>query len=388
MSKYVDAVKSARPEHLYVFDLDRTALDGGTVSDVGYNPSPAGIVEDTGFAEITVGPPLVGGVLHSNKVNVVHDYAVNSASDYDSHFTLTDGVIDDRYFEPANAIENWSIELVVRPGRAHRGRTKTDAHLLAFLQTGVQGLRMVYDFTDKSTPTVSFDYVVDLDTGTDHTLLSSGDYAADGIYHVVLSKTNDRYSLHVNGSLDGVGIVPTGSSLVALGSNVVVVGGWNPREHSDATIQSLAMFDRLVNTEEIKDRYQKVDFNSSYDSAVALFTPRVSIETELDASTGVLEPAHTSISSGVDSNELYENENNELMIQDSELAAGVTRYKKLKFDLTGLTEGVRTFLDVTTVTDANSSIVVEYSFDDAAWTTWTEGADSIPELDANWGGVV
>lgn len=382
MSKYLGALKNARPEHLYVFDLDRTDLNGGTVTDVGYNPLNLTVVEAAGFAEVSVTEPLIDGMSRSNHPSVLHE----RGPDTGSHATFeAPTALGARYFG-TNMPDSWSIELVGRPSPYCRGRNGEAGALIALNQTSVGGLMVNYDLSVPESPKVRFEYKVDLVGAAGTVVLQSSVHEVDDtVFHLVLSKINDRYSLTINGKIDGKGLA--GADYTALASNTVKIGGWDDLYHADTTIQSVAFFDRAVSSEEAKTRYKKLQFSETYEPVVESMDPNVNVFFRNDGK-GTLQPHIESLSIGTNSSDVYEDENGHLSIQPSELAVGVTKYKKQEYDLSSLTAGVSVAFDVVKTETANSSIVTEYSFDDTTYYTFAEGNDTIPELDANWGGVV
>lgn len=382
MSKYVKSLKSARPEHMYVLDVTRADLDGGTVSDEGHSPVDATVDEDSGFAVLDSTEALIDGLTNSVKFNVLHDIQSNNAGEY---FSLLNVVDAESYFGP-DRHENWSVELVFRPSEYNRGRYYT-GHLVAFNQSGIDGLSIDYDFTDV-VPTFQFVYTEDYDEEANLEILRSESFAVNEIYHVVLVKVENSYRLYVDGVPSATGTVDIDYTPAVLNSTGIRIGGWHSRNHSDATIQSIAFFDKAVSPNSVKSRFEVLSETDEYAVALVSLAPYINYIPELDGSVGNIEPEYDGISTGANSVDLYENENQELMIQTDLLGAGaVSKEKTLKFDLSGLTAGIGTYLDTTTTTDANSSVVVEYSFDDTTYSTFTEGADTVAELDANWGGA-
>lgn len=380
MSKYIDALRSSRPEHLYVLDLDRTALTAGTVTDLGSNPVN-GTVNETGSVGIEVARPLIEGLERSLKFNVVHDRQLNDPAEGYGIINIFDS---DNYFGPDS--ENFLIEMVVYVPDYNRSRSGFETpigsplfHLFMNAQhCGFSNYRVDND-------NFRFGLKMSNSTGSEDLFLNSPTFPTNALYHIALQRRGDSFSLYVNGEL-----VATERKTLTfdVDPDAMRIGGFVSVRHSDSTIQSFASWSSLVDGDEITERYAKITPKNNYSAVVDAFSPRLAITNEPDGSVGVLEPGAEKLSSGTSSIDFYEDATGALKMQPTVLSPNVTKSKLQYFDLTGLTAGVSSFIDVSVATNAQTDFGIFYSIDGTNYTEITEGEDQIPELDANWGSAV
>jgi hypothetical protein len=385
MSRYITALESAGPVAAWSFDVDQAAVDSGTIpSSVGTNDLTLLTFGDGGVVELI--PSMIPGLERSARFNL-------SFGDGDSNGNYSVGESTGIAEVIWNSGKDFSIEFVFSPKSTFR---KNSGYIgFGFIVSLGRNLVTLVEELDEGRELISYSYILrsrDKVTGTTITTTSFPDFRfyPEDVYHVVIQRTGTNVTLTVNGQvLESVNFqsmfeaTNPGEVFEFNDASSLRVGGQNANEGADVAFGSVAVFDRILDPAEVTARYELISsFESPYQSIEAL-SPDVTISPE-HSNLGNIAPDINRLGEHCDAEFIRDKgAGTGLRLQTPIAAAGVSYEKKEVYDLSSFTTRVRSHFVMATTTDANSSVVAEYSFDNLTWYTLTQGDDTISELDAN-----
>lgn len=376
VSKFVDAVRSDGPENFYVLSNDPKYKDLVKVFDLGSGGVDATIVEDPN-TKFTFYDPVIPGELSSIGIPTFHERGVNAANDEVSYLSVSSNVVY-KMFGPTQ-YEDWTLEFVMQSTDWNRSRNTTSGEFITYQSGGLYGVKIPHYSSSHKNVILQV-----LLNGVPTILISSPDLEFGNVYHVAIVKRGLDYTMYLDGNIVETASVVESDLYDSVTNSALRIGGWNSRNHGDSIVGAVAVYRKDLSQEEIRNHYDRLQSDPVFESTVDAFSPDLLVTSEGNA-VGFIEPSLQPLSSGVNSVDLYEDPAvGELRITDEDMGLGAVsrNSKSYTFDISNMTAGISTELDVTTTTDANSSIDIEYKIDEGAYTAFAEGADTIPELDA------
>jgi hypothetical protein len=383
MSRYITSLESASPVAAWSFDVDQAAIDAGVItSSVGSNNLTLLTYGDAGVVELI--PGMIPGLERSARFNL-------SYGDGDANGNYSVGESTGLAELIWNSGKDFSLEFVFSPSSTFRGNWG----LPSFLVSLGSNLVTLSEEIGDGRELISYSYVLrakDKDTGTFIAVTNSPDFRfyPKKVYHVVIQRIATTLILTVNGQvLENVDIqdvfetTNAGETFQFNNASSLRVGGESADEGSDVSFGSVAVFDRRLDPSEINTRYGLISSSKFPYQSIEALSPDITITPE-HGNFGSIAPDINRLGEHCDSEFIRDKgAGNGLRLQEPIAAAGVGYEKKEVYDLSSFTTRIRSHFSMDTTTDANSSVVAEYSFDNLTWYTLAQGDDTISELDAN-----
>lgn len=369
MSKFVDSMKSGSPASLYSFDQ---ASPSG-VTDEGFTGNNLVLTENGTPAEAI--PSLIPGDRWSVYPPVAYDYDTGSTTQF--HAAYKAGAYTEwEYFY--NISRDWSVEALFRTGYS-TSSLDNDGPVWGFYDPSDGGILLGCVETATGW---NLSVIIALQSGRNN--LITYEVGKGEIVHAVVINTERNFVLIVNGDVVGSAQVGDEESLLANNYQDFRVAGVDAENHSNVSgIGVVGLYEYALKPEDVTARYELLEARRSFTDYVAGFGARVLTEPTQNG-LAVLAPELDDIFQGSDSDLEALASPKKVTMKNSSLAVGFSATKKNSYDLTAIEAIGPVYHEYTATTGANSSVTVEYSFDDITYNTLPTGTDTIPEINQSW----